>query len=435
MSARAAHRFGLRNSTLLVIASMVGTGVFTTSGILLREIPSIPALLLVWATGGLIATAGALSYAELAASDPESGGEYALLTRSMHPAVGFCAGIVSIVAGFAAPIAACAIAFARYAAAVVPGVPETPAAIWVVLVASGVHALHARVGAWAQDAATVLKIVLVVAFLVAGALRADLSRLAEPLDLDTIVSPSFAVGLVFVYFAYSGWNAAAYIAGEVERPARTLPLALAIGTLSVTAIYVALNAVFLASAPREKLSGVVEIGHLAATGLLGPTAASVLSAIVAIGLVSTIGALVVTGARVYEAIGRDYPRLAILARRSASGAPLVTLAIQAALAIAMILTASFDLLLGAVGFTLSIGSGLTVVGLFVQRLVRPDHPRGYRVPLYPWTPLCFVAAMAWTVAQAIATEPAVALAGLSVVFLGWVGYLVLARIHRQFRSS
>jgi APA family basic amino acid/polyamine antiporter len=421
-----AHRYGLRTASLLVVASMVGTGVFTTSGLLLRELDgSILGVLLVWVVGGLAALAGALSYAELAAHHPASGGEYTILGRSLHPALGFTAGFVSIVAGFAAPIAACAIAFARYAAAVFPGAPQLPLALGVIAVASLVHARRAHVGARFQDAATILKLVLIAAFLVGGVARADPSRLAEPLAISTLVSPPFAIGLVLVYFAYTGWNAAAYVAGEVDRPARTLPLAVLLGTLAVTALYVALNAVFLAAAPVAELAGVIEVGHVAATHLFGEAAGRALSAIIAIGLVSTIGALVVTGARVYEAMGSDHARLAFLGTKNADGAPIAALAIQAALAALMALTASFDLLLAAVGFTLSLGSALAVACVFVERRRHRGRPLAYRVPLYPLTPLFFVIVMGWTVILSIVAEPLLALIGVATIGLGLMGYAVL----------
>jgi basic amino acid/polyamine antiporter, APA family len=430
-SAGAPHRFGLRTASLLVAASMVGTGVFTTSGPLLAELRSAPAVLAVWAVGGLVALAGALSYAELAAQYPESGGEYALLARVFHPALGFMAGVVSIVAGFAAPIAACALAFARYLAVVVPGVPEIPAAVGVILAASAIHATHVRLGARFQDVFTTAKLALIALFVLAGALAADPSRLtgpdAGPLTPGTLASPSFALGLVLVYFAYTGWNAAAYVAGEVERPARTLPLALLLGTGGVTLLYVALNAVFLASAPRAELEGVVEIGAVAATRLFGPLAGRALAAVIALGLVSTIGAFVVTGPRVYDAIGRDHPQLRILATRHAGGAPVVAVVIQAVLALSLVLTARFEQLLTGVGFTLSIASGLTVLGVLVERRRHPGRSLPYRVPLYPLTPLFFVAVAAWTVVESIRFAQEVALAGLATLALGLLGYFVLRR--------
>ncbi|UJR84884.1 APC family permease [Sandaracinus amylolyticus] len=431
MSSSTPHRYGLRTAALLVVASMVGTGVFTTSGVLLAELHSVSAVLAVWIVGGLVALAGALSYAELAAQLPESGGEYALLARAFHPAIGFTAGVVSIVAGFAAPIAACAIAFARYLDAAFPGlVPELPAAIVIVVLTTAVHFAHLRSGARFQDALTIAKIVLVAIFVFGGATKGDLSRLAEPFDPATLVSPPFAIGLVLVYFAYTGWNAAAYVAGEIDRPARTLPLALLLGTGGVTALYVAINAVLLASAPRAELEGVVEIGAVAATHLFGATAGRVLAAVIALGLVSTIGAFVVTGVRVYDAIGRDHPALAVLARRNAGGAPVIALLVQAGLALLMVATASFETLLAAVGFTLSIASGLTVIGVAIVRLRHPERPRPYRVPLYPITPLFFVIIMIWTVYESILYAREIALFGVATIGLGLLGYFVLSAKNR-----
>jgi APA family basic amino acid/polyamine antiporter len=430
------HRYGVRTATLLVIASMVGTGVFTTTGLLLEHIESPAAVLLVWLIGGLAALSGALSYAELASALPKSGGEYALLSHVFHPSIGFCAGFISIIAGFAAPIAACALAFARYTAAVWPGVPELPVAIAIVLVVSLIHATHLKTGARFQDVMTVSKIGLILLFLIGGLANLEWSRLAPPEDLGAVMlSPSFAVGLVLVYFAYTGWNAAAYIAGEVEHPARTLPIAFSIGTLVVTGLYLSLNAVFLAAAPRASLSGRIEIGAIAAEHLFGASASRWLSVIIAVGLVSTIGALVVTGTRVYEAMGQDHPRFSIFAKRSANGAPTPALAVQALLAISLVLTASFDLLLGAVGFALSIASGLTVAGLFVERWRNPERVARYRVPFYPLTPLFFIGVMVWTVIQSILYARGIAAFGLIIVLIGFTGYFISNRKPSNFRVN
>ena len=426
MAAPSSHRYGLRTTSLLVAASMVGTGVFTTSGVLLAELRSVPAVLMVWLVGGLVALAGALSYAELAAQMSESGGEYALLARTYHPAIGFIAGVVSIVAGFAAPIAACAIAFARYLdAALAIDLPDLPVAIAVLVATSAVHLSRLRTGARFQDALTLAKLALIALFVIGGAVLGDPARLAEPLEPMALLSPPFALSLVLVYFAYTGWNAAAYVAGEVEEPARTLPVALLLGTGGVTALYLLLNAMLLASAPASELAGTVEIAAVAARHLFGPTAGRVLAAIVALGLVSTIGALVVTGTRVYDAIGRDHPALAPLARRHANGAPVIAILVQACLALVLVATASFEQLLAAVGFTLSLASALTVLGVIVTRVRHPARPRPFRVPLYPLTPLLFVAVTAWTIVESIRFAQQAALFGVATIAAGGALYLGL----------
>lgn len=426
----APRRIGVRTATSLVVASMVGTGVFTTSGLLLADLGSAPAVLLAWALGGLLAMAGALSYAELVAALPENGGEYHLLSVAYHPALGFASGFVSFVVGFSAPIAASALAFGQYVHALWPAVPALPCAVVLVVVMSGLHAVWVRAGGGVQDALTAFKVLLIVAFVAVGAPSVLLPRLAEaeqPL-LETTLSPHFAVALIYVSFSYSGWNAATYVAGEVRTPSRTLPLALVAGTALVTLLYLALNWVFLAGAPAEALRGEVEVGHVAALHLLGRPAGSVMSAIIAFGLLSTVGALIMTGTRVLEAVGRDHGPLALLARRATGGGPFVAVALQGAVALVMVLTASFDELLGYIGFTLSVFAALTVLGVIVMRVRAPALERPYRTWGYPLTPLAFVALMIWIVARAFAEKPVVALVGGGTIALGLLLWALVRRV-------
>lgn len=409
---------------------MIGTGAFTTSGLLLADLRSAPAVIAAWLLGGLLAMAGALSYAELVAAMPENGGEYYLLGAIYHPALGFASGVVSLFVGFAAPIAASAIAFARYLHAVFPAVPELPAAVALVVLMCAAHAWRVRLGSGIQDALTAFKIGLIVVFVLAGAfaLRDPLRLVAGERSLvEATLSPSFAIALVYVTFSYSGWNAATYVAGELRDPARTLPRALIAGTLVVTVLYVAVNVVFLASAPPDELRGVVEIGHVAAVHLLGPSAGAVLSIVIALGLVSTVGAFIMTGTRVLEAMGREHGPLALFARRATGGAPFVAVWMQGAIAIALVLTASFDALLGYIGFTLSIFAALTVLGVVVLRLRSPDLARPYRAWGYPITPLAFVALMLWMIVRSLFERPIVGLAGLATIALA-LGLYALTRL-------
>lgn len=436
------RKLGLRTATLLVVASMVGTGVFASSGLLLSDLRSVPAVLLAWAVGGLVAVTGALSYAELVAAMPRNGGEYHLLGAIYHPALGFASGLVSFVVGFAGPVAASALAFGEYLHAAWPELPawlgfhehsplsfEVVAGLGLVGVMSVVHA--GRVGASrnAQDALTAFKILLIVGFIVAGIAGLAPERLAhsERSLLDASFSPEFAVSLIWVSFSYSGWNAATYVAGELEDPARSLPRALILGTAIVTALYLALNAVFLAGAPPEALAGEIEVGHVAAVHLFGEGAGRVLSAIIALGLVSTVGALIMTGTRVLDAMGRDHGPLAILARRASGSGPVVAVTLQAVLAAIMVVTSSFEQLLGYIGFTLSVFAALTVLGVLVLRWRRPDLPRPYRTWGYPVTPVVFIALMLWMVVWSFAHDPTVGIAGAVTIGIGLGIYAVVRR--------
>lgn len=407
-------------ATMLVIASMVGTGVFTTSGFSLASLGSKPAVLVAWLVGGVLALCGALAYAELGAALPKNGGEYQLLSRIYHPAVGFLAGLTSLVVGFAAPIAACAIAFGKYLHAALPAVPELPAAIVLVLALTTLHALRTSTGRRWQDYLTYGKLALIGAFLLAGLLQ-PLPFAAEapsaPLG-EVVLSSAFAIGLFWVSFSYSGWNAASYLAGEMKDAARSLPRATMTGTLAVTGLYVALNAVFLASAPTEKLAGVLEVGQVSATALLGPGAGRAFAALIALGLVATTGAYTLTGPRVAEAIGRDYPRLSWLSVRAPERGPVRALGAQAALALLLIATASYDVLLTAVGFVLSTWAGLTVLGVIVLRIREPGLPRPYKVLGYPVTPLLFAALTTWMIVRPVVDRPAILVWGASALALG-----------------
>ena len=411
---------------------MVGTGIFTTTGFLIRDLGSPLAVLAAWTAGGVLALCGALSYGELVAANPRSGGEYQLLGRIYHPALGFGAGLVSLVVGFSAPLAASALAFGHYLSAVWPGVDPRIGAVAAVLAAAALHSGHVRLGAGLQSAATAAEVVLILALIAAGALLGDPSRLADAARSAgaAVGSPSFAVALVYVSFAYSGWNGAAYIAGEVRRPSRSMPLSLLLGTAIVMALYLALNAVFLASAPAAELSGVVEIGHVAAVKLLGPAAGRALSGLVALALASCVGAMTLAGPRVSQAMGEDYPSLRLLAWRSRQGGPAVAVALQAALALAMVLTSTFGALLTYVGFTLSLVAGVTVLGVFVSRWREPGLPRPYRAWGYPVTPVLFLALTAWMTTHALVERPAASWTGLVTVLASLALYLPLGRRRR-----
>ena len=411
------RRIGGPTATLLVVGSMVGTGIFTTPGFVVRDVGAPLAALAAWALGGALALCGALSYAELAAALPANGGEYRLLGRIYHPAAGFAAGVVSLVVGFSAPIAASALAFGHYLGAAVPGVAPVPAAVALVLLLAALHATHVRAGGRVLAATTALEVALAAAFVAAGLLRGEPSRLLGPPapTLAGVASPAFAVALVYVSFAYGGWNGAVYVAGEVRDPSRNLPRALLVGTSAVVALYLALNAVFLSAAPAAEIGGVVEVGHVAATRLLGPRAGRWLSGLVALVLASSVSAMLMAGPRVYAAMGLDHPRLAILARRTRHGGPAVAVALQAALAVGMIATSGFGALLRYVGFTLSLVAGLTVLGVIVLRVREPGLARPYRTWGYPVTPLLFVGLSAWMAVHAVLRVPGAALAGLGTV--------------------
>ncbi|MEZ4255731.1 MAG: amino acid permease [Polyangiales bacterium] len=422
------RRMSSVTASFLVVATMIGTGIFTTTGYLVRDIGSYAGVLLAWLIGGLTAMCGALAYAELIAAIPSNGGEYRLLTRVFNRPVGFMAAWASLVVGFAAPMAASSVAFESYAYAALgfEPLPKNVLAIALITALAVLHAVSVAGAERFQNWFTVGKILLVGSLVVAGGVAGDFGRIAhetsKPLG-EALASPGFAVGLIFVSYAYRGWNTAAYIAGEVKTPERNLPRALLFGTGLVVLLYVGITAVFLSATDGATLVAAEErVGHAACAALFGEWAARGLSALIAVGLVSAVGALIATGPLIYASAGEDYPRLRVFTVRRAGGGPIYSIALQYGLAVIMILSAQYDAILIYSGFTLSILAALTVLGVFVLRRNEPNLARPYRTWGHPWTTLLFLLLSMWMVVYAIVDEPWSALVGVSTLAVGLVLY-------------
>ena len=262
----------LFSATILVIANMIGTGVFTTLGFQLTSVHFPFSAVMLWVVGGTVALCGTLSYGELGAMMPRSGGEYTYLSEIYHPAIGFLSGFVSILVGFGAPIALAVIALGRYSGVVFPGIDETTVAVGAIVILSMVHLVDVQFGCQFQNIFTVGKILLIAAFILAGFFVLHTQKIILPESLNemkSVFNPAFAVGLVYVSYAYSGWNASIYIAGEIPRPERNLPVSLFLGTIFVAICYVLLNIVFLITVPVAELSEKIEIGYLSAKAIFG----------------------------------------------------------------------------------------------------------------------------------------------------------------------
>lgn len=415
------YQIGFTTGVSLVVANMVGTGVFTTLGFQVMDIQSGFVVLMLWAVGGLIALCGALCYGELAAAMPRSGGEYHYLSQIYHPAVGFLSGWVSATVGFAAPTALGAMALGSYAASVWPTLNPLWLSVGVVLVLTGIHASSSRVGSRLQIVVTAAKVLVLVAFIGVGWLVAEpqpIQFAPQPTDWSQLLSPTFAVSLIYVSYAYSGWNAAVYLAGEVKTPQHNLPRILLVGTTVVLLLYVGLNFIFLYSTPVANLAGQVEVGFVAANQLLGPAVGRLMGGIIAGLLVSTISSMIFAGPRIVQVMGEDLPALRAMAVISKTGIPVRAMLFQTALTLLFIFTATFKAVLLYAGFVLSLFTFLTVLGLFVLRWRRPELPRPYRAWGYPLTPLLFLALSAWTLLFILRDNPTESLYGLGTLLIG-----------------
>jgi APA family basic amino acid/polyamine antiporter len=408
---------GFAAALATVVANIVGTGVFTTLGFQVLGTTDGFALLALWGVGGLIAIAGALCYGELSAAIRGSGGEYRFLGRIYAPAVGTIAGWVSVAVGFAAPVALAAMALGRYAGPLLE-IPAGPLAVAAIVAATGVHLLAPEVGGKVQVVVTTLKVLLIIAFVAAGlsAPATTLSFAPGTESLGQMTSGAFAISLIFVSYAYTGFNAAAYFQGEVVHAERNVPRALVLGTLLVTALYMGLNWVFLRTAPITELAGQVEVGAIAAGHIFGDAGGRLMSGVIALLLISTISAMTLAGPRVIEAMAEDHPPLRPLAHRSATGSPRRAVLLQGGLALLFVLTDSFEGILTYAGFTLNLFLVLAVVGVVVMRQREPMLPRPYRVWGYPWTPLFFAGFSIWSLVVVARDRPMEAVGG--VVTLG-----------------
>jgi APA family basic amino acid/polyamine antiporter len=425
-------------ATNLVIANMVGTGVFTSLGFQVLGITSDFALIALWIVGGVLALCGALSYAELATALPRSGGEYHYLSKIYHPSVGFLSGWISAVVGFPAPIALAGIAFGEYFKVFAPGISPVVVSLFVVWVITLVHLFGLRVEEMFQNGATFLKIALVLVLIVAGLAMAHpqaLDMTPGPKALEILVSGPFAVSLVYVMYAYSGWNAATYITEEVRNPAKNVPWALLIGTLVVTVLYLLLNYVFLRTTPKAVLAGKLEVGLLSGEAIFGPTGGKIVSALIGVGLIATISAMAWIGPRVTKRMAEDLPKLRLLGKTSTKGTPYVATLLQVIIVTILVATGTFEKVLIYTQFSLLLSSFMTVLGVIVLRIRQPQLERPYKVWGYPVTPIVFLAITLHMMVYVIRDKPTESLLGLITVIAGLIIYFFTKEPGRNFRSQ
>ncbi len=414
----------------IVVADMVGVGVFTSLGFQVKDIPSGFSILLLWTVGGVVALCGVFSYGELGAMFPRSSGEYNFLGRAFHPAFGFVAGWVSATVGFSAPVALAAMAFGEYGKAVIPSVDPLVLAIGVVWLVSLVQLSGLRHSSTFQLIATILKVLLIVAFLVSGFLIAapqPLSFAPSSSDFAHILSAPFAISLVFVMYSFSGWNAATYIIGEMRQPERNVPRAMLAGTLIVLLLYVALNAVFLHTAPIDKLAGQLDVARVSGSYIFGEVGGRIVGAMICFGLISSISAMMWIGPRVMMTMGEDIPVLRPFARRSGSGAPAYAILFQLTVASLMLFTRSFEAVLDFIQFALLFCSFFTVLGVIKLRITHPELPRPYRAWGYPVTPVVFLLVTGFMMYYLLTERPLQSVLGIAIMISGLLIYAVFRK--------
>lgn len=435
------RQLGIVSATALVVSNMIGTGIFTTSGFLAGDLGDPFLVLIIWVVGAVFALFGAFCYSELGVNFPASGGEYVYLTEAYGPTWGFMTGWASFFAGFSAPIAAAALAFSDYMGYFFPVVKQANARFtlgsgaWALKVGGAQFLSCALIALFTalncfgvsrvakiQNVLTTIKVLVVVAFVVLGFMvgSGDWAHFSMPAQ-RTSSAPlfyQFAISLFWIYVSYSGWNAATYVAEELRRPERTLPVALTFGTLLVAAIYVGLNLVFIYATPLETMKGVVAVGSLAASRLFGPGAAGLFSALMALSLLATVNAMVTIGPRVYYAMAKNGAFVAGAAKvHSRWHTPVFAILCQGACAMLMTLT-PFPQLVIYIGFTLNFFAVMSVASLFLLRR-RPGWQKLKVVSFaWPFIPLTFLLVGTWMTVFGMTLEPKVSAAAVLTVILG-----------------
>ncbi|MDC3263810.1 amino acid permease [Porticoccaceae bacterium] len=428
------HTFSRTTGISVVVANMIGTGVFTSLGFQLLGIQSFFVLMMLWLIGGLTALCGALTYAELGANLPRSGGEYNFLSRLYHPAAGFISGWVSATVGFAAPVALAAMTFGAYLSAVFPDISSRWSAVTLVLILTLLHCRSRQTSSAVQQLFTALKVLLILLFCAAifiwGQSPEDLSQgisfAPQSGDSKLLFSGAFAVALIYVNYAYTGWNAATYVTSELDNPQRNLPIVLFIGTGLVMMLYLLLNFTFLSAAPIAILEGKLEVGVIVADHALGDLAGKAMGLVLALLLISTVSAMTMAGPRVLQVIGEDFKLFSVLSRCNRHGVPMIAIVFQGLLAVGFILSATFESILVFSSFVLGINTLFAVLGVFVMRWEKLNIEGAYKTFGYPVVPLIYLSVTVWTLAYVLISRPIEGGIGVTMIAAGGLLYRLSA---------
>jgi APA family basic amino acid/polyamine antiporter len=428
---------GFKSATALVVANIIGAGIFTSTGFQAGVLGHPGYIFLLWIVGGVLALCGALCYGELGAAMPRAGGEYVYLRETYGPSFGFMSAFVSLFAGFAAPIASALKSLVRYLSFFFPALGSEPLlwgfvnindwiAIGIAWMLVAIHLRGVRGGIRFNDWITLFKLSGIVLIVLAAALigNGQLSNLTYVSESYRMLSPvdkwgAFANSLIFVMFCYSGWNASAYVAGEIVEPRKNLPRSLLIGTGVVVVLYIALNAVYFYGATVDELANKVEVGLVASNALFGTAGSGLVTTVLSVSLLASASAMTIAGPRVYYALGRDFAPFRIFAGTSTStGAPAASLLLQGLITSAMILSGRVDQIQQYVGFTLTLFASIAISCVIVLRIRKPNMSRPFRAWGYPLTPLLFLAVSVWALIWNFRGRPLESILSVATVFLG-----------------
>jgi APA family basic amino acid/polyamine antiporter len=441
------RKLGLFPATNIVVANMIGAGIFTTSGLLLAGLNNPLLMLALWVIGGIIALCGALSYGELGAAMPGAGGEYLFLSKLYHPVFGFLSGWVSFMVGFSAPIAASAKGFSEYFCRALPAIPgwfesagimdpaatKTLLSVTVILIFTFLHYRGIKSGALVQNILTVLKVALIVFLLLAGFLsgKGEISNF----NSGGGVSSGFAgwktigLSLMWIMFAYSGWNASTYLGAEIKNPSKTLPRSLIYGTAIVIFLYLSINILYVYGIKPEEMKGVISVGGLAMGNLFGPSADTLFSLLIAFALFSSLSAFIIIGPRVYYSMAKDGLFFKSVARiHPKFQVPSNSIILQCMIAVILALSGTFEQVLTYMGFALGIFPILTVLSVIK---LRKENATALRMAGYPYTQIIYVTTGVLILVLSFLERPAESSIALMVVAAGIPAYFIFKKTSKH----
>ena len=430
---------------MLIAGNIIGIGIFVTTGDIAQNLPSPGGILLIWLLGGLLALAGALSCAELAASMPVSGGDYIYLREAYGPLVGFLSGWSSFLVTFSGSIALLAVVFTVFMSFFFPALSLDRAifswdifgyairlslghffSLMVVFVLSAIHYVGVGMGAFVQNTLTVLKIGALLGIILLGVSvgNGSLDHFSPFFDLSKMSDPGlFGLAFIPVIFTYAGWNAVIYMAGEVKEPDKNLPRALLWANMLIILLYLAINAVYFYAVPVEKMQGAIRVSEVATTALFGHQTSAWITAIITVSILGSLNVTVMLGPRIYYAMARDGLFFASLTRvHPRFHTPANAIIVQALWSSVLVLTGTFGTLLNYVTVVIALLSTLTVGSLMVLRAKRPELKRPYKIWGYPVVPLLFILANLGIGLATLWEKPFDAVRGFGIVALGIPAY-------------
>ena len=414
-------KIGFFTASSIVVANMIGTGVFTSVGFQLSSVQNTWSILFLWLAGGLLALFGAFAYAELGTHFKESGGDYIYLSRLFHPLLGYLSAWAGLTVGFSAPVALAAMAFIKYLTPF--GFQNSTCLAVILIIAIGLmHSFTIRHSSRFQNLTTLFKVLFIVtlivlAFVLPGQ-SANALNFSNSWQQDVMTS-GFAVSMVYVSFAYTGWNAAAYIADEIKEPRRNLPRALIISTLFVAVVYLLFQYVLLKNARVSELQGKEEVTFISFSHLLGSTGGKWVSVFIALQLIATISSYLWVGPRVTAAMANEYWLWKPLSKQNKYNIPVRALWLHVAISIALVLTGSFEKVLLYAGFVLQLMSSLTVATSLRLHITNRDT---FKSPLKPWLQIIFLLFNAYVLVFTFINRPAESLIGIGILGVGLMIY-------------